>query len=100
MNETWSGLAGLVPEDASIGVSMGPIVERHKEVLVASDAAVVRLRNRFLDSLQMMESGEDPLGLRIPDYRAVRSLADTRLRPTEQWQDLLPGNMSAQRAAE
>ena len=100
MNETWSGLAGLVPEDASIGVSMGPIVERHKEVLVASDAAVVRLRNRFLDSLQMMESGEDPLGLRIPDYRAVRSLADTRLRPTEQWQDLLPGNMSVQRAAE
>ena len=36
MNVAWSGLSGLVPEDASIGVSMGPIVERRKEMLVAS----------------------------------------------------------------
>jgi phthalate 4,5-dioxygenase len=93
MNETWSGLAGLVPEDASIGVSMGPIVERHKEVLVAADAAVVRLRTRFLESLRMMETAGSPLGLNIASFANVRSLADTTLTGAESWQALLPGNM-------
>jgi phthalate 4,5-dioxygenase oxygenase subunit len=94
MNETWSGLAGLVPEDASIGVSMGPIVERHKEVLVAADAAVVRLRARFLESMRLMEAGQDPIGVQIPDYSKVRSLADTNMPKDARWQDHLPGNMS------
>ena len=94
MSETWSGLAGLVPEDASIGVSMGPIVERHKEVLVAADAAVVRLRNRFLECLRLVETGQDPFGVRIDDYSKVRSLADTNVAKGERWQDQLPGNMS------
>ncbi len=92
MHETWSGLAGLVPEDASIGVSMGPIVERHKEVLVAADAAVVRLRVRLLESLRLHEAGEAPLGLGIRDYSRVRSLADTPVAKTGRWQDLVPGN--------
>ena len=93
MSETWSGLAGLVPEDASIGVSMGPIVERHKEVLVAADSAVVRLRNRLLDSVRLYQAGKDPLGVNIEDYSKVRSLADTNVREDERWQDLLPNNM-------
>ena len=93
MSETWSGLAGLVPEDASIGVSMGPIVERHKEVLVAADAAVVRLRNRLLDSVRLYQAGKDPLGVSIEDYSKVRSLADTNVREGERWQNLLPNNM-------
>ena len=94
MNETWSGLAGLVPEDASIGVSMGPIVDRHKEVLVAADAAVVRLRNRFLESLRAVEAGQAPFGVQIADFSRVRSLADTVIGKGERWQDHLPGNMS------
>jgi phthalate 4,5-dioxygenase oxygenase subunit len=93
MGETWSGLAGLVPEDASIGASMGPIVERHKEMLVAADSAVVRLRNRLLESLRLYQAGQDPLGVAIEDYSKVRSLADTNLAKGERWQDLLPNNM-------
>jgi phthalate 4,5-dioxygenase oxygenase subunit len=93
MNETWSGLAGLIPEDASIGVSMGPIVERHKEMLVAADSAVVRLRARMLDSVRLHMAGKDPLGVTIADYSKVRSLADTNLKKGERWQALLPNNM-------
>ena len=73
MDETWSGLPGLLPEDASIGVSMTPIVERHKEMLVAADSAVVRLRPRMLESVRLHESGKAPLGLEISDYTKVRS---------------------------
>jgi phthalate 4,5-dioxygenase len=97
MDLAWSGLTGLVPEDASIGVSMGPVVERHKEMLVAADAAVVRLRQRLLDSLRRHESGLDPFGLNIEDYSKVRSLADTNLSAGERWHDLLPHNMSLAR---
>jgi phthalate 4,5-dioxygenase len=95
MDVAWSGLSGLVPEDASIGVSMGPIVERHKEMLVAADAAVVRLRQRLLESVRRHETGRDPMGLNIEDYSKVRSLADTNVAAGERWQDLLPHNMSS-----
>ena len=93
MDVVWSGLGGLGPEDASISVSMGPIVERHKEVLVAADRAVVRLRRRFLESLRQHEAGGLPLGLDIEDYSRVRSLPDTNVAEGERWQDLLPHNM-------
>ena len=94
MDVAWSGLSGLVPEDASIGVSMGPIVERHKEMLVAADAAVVRLRHRLLESVRRHEAGQDPFGLNIADYSKVRSLADTNVAVGDRWQNLLPHNMS------
>jgi phthalate 4,5-dioxygenase len=93
MDVAWSGLSGLVPEDASIGVSMGPIVERDKERLVPADAAVVRLRQRLLESVRRHEAGHDPFGLSIEDYSKVRSLADTNVPAGERWQDLLPNNM-------
>jgi len=93
INETWSGLAGLVPEDSSISVSMGAIVERQKEVLVAADAAVVRLRERLLDNLRRFQAGEEPLGLSIADYSRVRSLPDTNVPEDERWQDLLVHNL-------
>jgi len=99
MHETWSGLAGLVEEDASIGVSMGPIVERHKEMLVAADSAVVRLRARMLESVRLHEAGQPPLGLTIADYSKVRSLADTTLAKGQRWQTLLPNNMGMPRKA-
>jgi phthalate 4,5-dioxygenase len=93
MAETWSGLPGLLPEDASIGVSMTPIVERHKELLVAADSAVVRLRHRLLDSVRLCESGLPPLGVAISDYSNVRSLADTNIPQGEPWQPYLPHNL-------
>jgi phthalate 4,5-dioxygenase oxygenase subunit len=99
MSKTWSGLDGLVPEDASIGVSMGPIVERDKEMLVAADSAVVRLRNRLLDSLKLYQAGKDPIGVAVPDYRKVRSLADTNIPKGKRWQDLLPNNMGIRQSA-
>ncbi|HWM47607.1 MAG TPA: Rieske 2Fe-2S domain-containing protein [Xanthobacteraceae bacterium] len=97
MGETWSGLSGLVPEDASIGVSMGPIVERHKEMLVAADSAIVRLRARLLESVRLHMAGKPPLGLMIEDYSKVRSLADTNVAKGQRWQELVPDNMGPAR---
>jgi phthalate 4,5-dioxygenase oxygenase subunit len=93
MDTVWSGLGGLAPEDASIGVSMGSIVERHKEVLVAADKAVVRLRERLLESVRRHEAGASPFGVDIADYSRVRSLPDTNIQVGGRWQDHLPHNM-------
>lgn len=101
MHEDWSGFSGIEQEDAVIAVSMGPIVERHKEVLVAADMAVVRLRERLLDSVRRNEAGEDPLGLAIEDYTPVYSLVDTVIAQDARWQDCVPDNMGgAQRKLE
>jgi hypothetical protein len=39
MHENWSGFSGIEQEDAVIAVSMGPVVDRTKENLVAADQA-------------------------------------------------------------
>jgi phthalate 4,5-dioxygenase oxygenase subunit len=87
INETWSGMTGLIPEDSSISVSMGPVVERPKEVLVAADAAVVRLRERLLDAIRLHEEKGEALGVSFPDLSRVRSLADTNVPVGKRWFD-------------
>src|SRR5262249_31670829 len=61
MDENWSGFRGISTEDTIIAISMGPICDRSREHLIASDLAVVRFRSRLLDSLKRMDSGEDPI---------------------------------------
>ena len=92
MNRNCSGFAGIEQEDAIIAMSMGPIVDRSKEYLVPSDEAVIRLRNRLLESVRRNERGEDPIGLSIEDYSPVVSVPDTIIPKTGDWRDLAPGN--------
>jgi phthalate 4,5-dioxygenase oxygenase subunit len=74
-------------------VSMGPIVDRTKEHVVAADRAVLHLRARLLESVRRHEDGLDPIGLDIVDYTRVRSLPDTTIPVDEAWQSLVPGNV-------
>jgi len=92
LDRNFSGFAGIEQEDAVIAVSMGPIVDRSKEYLVPSDAAVIRLRKRLLESVRLNEAGKEPLGLAIESYSTVRARAETILTEGERWQDLVSGN--------
>jgi phthalate 4,5-dioxygenase oxygenase subunit len=73
--ESNSGIHGVTMEDAAIQESMGPLYDRTKEHLGASDVAVIRLRRVLLDSLGgMNKRGEQPIGLREPvDYAKLRA---------------------------
>ncbi|MGW3984449.1 Rieske 2Fe-2S domain-containing protein [Streptomyces mirabilis] len=93
METGWTGLRGIVQEDAVLALSMGPIVDRTKEHVVAADRAVMHLRALLLDSVRLNEAGENPLGL-VGDYGAMRSLCDTNIGQDEAWQDHVPGNLS------
>ena len=87
MDKNWTGFSGIEQEDAVMAVSMGPIVDRSKEVLVTADRGVVHLRGRLLENVRLLQSGKDPVGVGLKDCTRVYSLVDTILRADEDWRD-------------
>ncbi len=98
MKDNWTGFDGIEQEDAVVAMSMGPILDRTKEHMVAADRAVIHLRARLLESVRRHEEGEAPIahGLDLAD---VRSLPDTVMARDDRWQDLVPGNLRTGRSA-
>lgn len=89
MDKSFTGFSGIEQEDAVLAISMGAIVNRSKEHLVAADRAVAHLRSRLMESIQRVQSGKDPIGTNVADYSSVLSLIDTTVRHNERWQDLV-----------
>ncbi|GGI02407.1 Rieske 2Fe-2S domain-containing protein [Egicoccus halophilus] len=52
---TYSGIKGIPAQDQSVTVSMGPIVERSKERLATSDAAIIHSRRLLLKQAQEVQ---------------------------------------------
>jgi phthalate 4,5-dioxygenase len=88
--ESFSGVSGVQIEDAMIQESMGPLYDRTKENLGATDLAVVRMRRLMLASVRRFsESGENPLGLSEPiDYASLRA-AELMLPLGSSWQNVM-----------
>ena len=73
--ETYSGIAGFAMQDASVQESMGPIVDRSKENLVATDYGIVMMRNCLRKAVtELRDKGTQPPG-RISAHQKVRSVA-------------------------
>jgi phthalate 4,5-dioxygenase oxygenase subunit len=60
----WSGFNGIMGEDSAMSEGMGPVVDRSREHLGYSDAAVIRLRRLLLDSVRAFSQGQEPPGRR------------------------------------
>jgi hypothetical protein len=72
---TFSGVAGIAMQDASLQESMGPIVDRTKENLVSTDNGIIMARHRMLKAIKaLMEQGTTPPGV-DPAHQRVRSAA-------------------------
>jgi len=72
---TYSGVAGIAMQDASLQESMGPIVDRAKENLVSTDNGIIMARHRLLRAAKALaEKGTLPPG-RDPEHQRVRSAA-------------------------
>ncbi|MEO8856471.1 MAG: Rieske 2Fe-2S domain-containing protein [Burkholderiaceae bacterium] len=66
----YTGITGFPNQDVAMWLTMGPIADRSKERLGASDVAVVEFRKLMLDAVRAFESGASAIGtaeLRIPD---------------------------------
>lgn len=73
LKRSFSGVKGIAAQDFSLQESMGAIVDRTKERLGTSDAAIIVARRRLLRSAQLLvEKGEQPPGLEVTSQH-VRS---------------------------
>ena len=70
---TYSGVAGFAIQDSSLQESMGPIIDRSRENLVATDKGIVMARRRLLRAAKaLLDSGTAPPGVE-PAHQRVRS---------------------------
>ena len=58
----FTGITGFPNQDVAMWVTMGPIADRTKERLGASDLAVVEFRKQMLDALRAFEQGASAIG--------------------------------------
>jgi phthalate 4,5-dioxygenase len=74
-NEHFSGVKGIAMQDASLQESMGPIVDRTKERLVATDSGIIKARQKLRKAaIALAEEGTTPPGV-DPAHHRVRSVA-------------------------
>jgi phthalate 4,5-dioxygenase oxygenase subunit len=73
--EHFSGIKGIAMQDASLQESMGPIVDRTKERLVATDSGIIKARQKLRKAaIALAEQGETPPGV-DPGHHRVRSVS-------------------------
>ena len=86
---SFSGIFGVQAQDMAVQESMGPIYDRHREHLGASDAALIRMRRLLIDAARAFaERDAPPLGLaeRVA-YHQLRS--EEKLIPIDApWQSV------------
>ena len=67
-----TGMKGLGTQDCAIQESMGPIADRTREYLLATDTAIVKIRRLLLQALDNHAAGKPLPGTKPESYR-VRS---------------------------
>jgi phthalate 4,5-dioxygenase len=73
--ETFSGVRGIAQQDASLQESMGPIVDRTKERLVATDTGIIKARKKLRLAIEALRDEAVPPPGVDPAHHRVRSAA-------------------------
>ncbi len=68
-----SGIVGIGMQDAALQESMGPIIDRSREVLASGDTAIVAFRRTLLKLARGLENGVEPEMAMHPASYRVRS---------------------------
>jgi phthalate 4,5-dioxygenase oxygenase subunit len=71
---SFSGVEGIAMQDASLQESMGPIQDRTRERLVATDSGIIMARRRLVDAAKKVSEHGTPPGT-DPLTQRVRSVA-------------------------
>jgi len=70
----YTGINGILMQDAAMTTSMGPIMNRTTERLGSADSMVIQVRRRLFNAIKAhMERGVTPPGVDNPDVYRVRS---------------------------
>ncbi len=68
-----TGIHGFASQDQAIQESMGPIVDRTRERLGASDTAIIAMRKLLLQEVRALQQGLEPFPAKHGDVYWVRS---------------------------
>jgi phthalate 4,5-dioxygenase len=91
--ESFTGIRGVRVQDMAVQEDQrGPLSERGREHLGASDLGVIATRRQLLRQLRALQKGQEPRQPRTPDAYHVRSLALNAPRSVA-WQDLMREHM-------
>ena len=86
----FSGIAGVLTQDHAVQESMGPLYDRSREHLGASDRAVIQLRRFLLDCVKASREGLDLPGL-DPGVAYPRICSEIAVKPGNvPWQQACP----------
>ncbi len=88
--DSFSGIKGIPNQDIAMWCSMRPIVDRSKDILGASDLAIVEFRRLMVDAATKVAGGGQAIGTG-PDRVAQTSIASfERIIPKDtDWRDVL-----------
>jgi len=90
--ETFTGIEGINLQDHAVQESMGPIVDRTREHLVASDKAIVTARHLLMHAVKKLEQREDPPNI-WPSAGRIRAIHGT-IPAGIHWRDALKNKAS------
>jgi len=68
-----TGIHGFASQDRAVQESMGPRVDRTRERLGSSDAAIIAMRRLLLDEVRALQQGREPFPAAHGDIYWVRS---------------------------
>jgi phthalate 4,5-dioxygenase oxygenase subunit len=71
-HRTFTGVKGLAEQDAMVQQSQGYIVDRTRENLTATDAAVVRFRRTVMKGASALADGTEPKAPQLHEYYRTR----------------------------
>ncbi|MCL6593814.1 MAG: hypothetical protein K6T31_07545, partial [Alicyclobacillus sp.] len=84
--KTATGIKGVNTQDFALQETMEyPFVDRSKERLGTSDAAIITMRQLLLEATRDVEQGKTPRGVNPETYRDVRPF-DVMVPPGESWE--------------
>jgi phenylpropionate dioxygenase-like ring-hydroxylating dioxygenase large terminal subunit len=78
-----TGIHGFASQDQAIQESMGPVVDRTRERLGASDKGIIAMRQLLLQELRKVQQGSSPFAARHGDIYWVRSASSVLKRDVD-----------------
>jgi phthalate 4,5-dioxygenase len=91
---TFSGIAGVNTQDYAIQEGMGPVVDRSREHLAASDRVIILTRQLLMEAMDAAASGAPIPGTDPAVYRDVRA-TDAQIPVDADWHAVFRNHMVA-----
>jgi phenylpropionate dioxygenase-like ring-hydroxylating dioxygenase large terminal subunit len=91
--KTFTGIEGINTQDFAVQEGMGPITDRSKEYLGATDRAVVTMRRMLLEAVDAVARGEPARGADPASHRNIRPF-DKLVPPGADWRESFAADLA------